>query len=117
MEFLDGTKALIKVGDERKTLGYYAELIVEKLAKQVGLEHAQNDLVVWNGKKGILSKSIIDKDEELYTLDSITKTDNRINQEEYSDIYDLYSVLQEFMDFMKKNKLSKEEIKNLFYDF
>lgn len=49
VEFLDGTKALIKVGDERKTLGYYAELIVEKLAKQVGLEHAQNDGMVKKG--------------------------------------------------------------------
>ena len=87
VEFSDSTKALIKVGDEKDTLGHYAELIVEKLANQVGLEHAENDLVICNGKKGIISKSIIEKDEIemlqdmilIATNDALKKVDKEID--------------------------------------
>lgn len=75
------TKVLIKgetILDEEKNYGIYAELIVEEIANQLGIEAAHYDLVKMidsNGNEtyGVLSVSIADpeKGQELVTLHDI----------------------------------------------
>lgn len=77
----NGKKALIKgeaILDEERNYGIYAELIVEEIAKQYGIETAYYDLVKMlddNGKEvlGVLSESVVDVDkgEQLVSLRDI----------------------------------------------
>ena len=116
VEFSDGSSALIKVENEKQTAGFYAELIVEKLAEQVGLEHAKNDLVMYNGKEGIISKSIIEENEKLYTLNSILDKKD-IEKIGLADTEDLYSVCKAFIKWMGRIGLSREKSEKMLEDF
>lgn len=76
----NGKKVLIKgetVLEEEKNYGIYAELIVEEIAKQLGIETAHYDLIKINDQEGncvsgVLSVSVLDSlEERLITLRDI----------------------------------------------
>lgn len=113
----NGRKALFKetmMIDEVPNASAYSELIVEKLAKQVGIECAHVDLVRKDGKSGILSYSILKEGEQLYSLDSFIG-ETREN-DGYIDTIDLVDMLKKTMDSMKKEGLSKQDIQNMVID-
>lgn len=40
----------------------YTELIMEELAKQVGIENAHYDVITYHGKRGVISVNVVDKE-------------------------------------------------------
>lgn len=113
----NGKKALFKetmMIDDVPNASAYSELIVEKLARQAGIECAHVDLVRKDGKSGILSYSILKEGEQLYSLDSFIG--ETCEHAEYMDIVDLVDVLKKTMDSMKKEGLSKQEVQNMVID-
>lgn len=113
----NGRKALFKetmMIDDVPNASAYSELIVEKLAKQAGIECAHCDLVRKDGKSGILSYSILKEREQLYSLDSFIG--ETCEHAEYIDIIDLVDMLKKTMDSMKKEGLSKQEVQNMVMD-
>ena len=114
----DGTKILLKSGlllDNKETASPYAELIVEELAKQVGLNCAHCDLVKFNGKKGIYSQSILKEGEQLISLNAILDIDNRV-EDSFNDITNLEDIIQSFPAFLKSEGLNKEQSYQVVYD-
>lgn len=113
-----GTQVLVKqeilLGNE-KNYGIYAELIVEEMYKQMGLETAHYDLVKINGESGLLSVNILKEGEEMYSLDSIA-VDIETN-EDYPDIVDFYDIQKGMIENFKKQGLSKDDIKEQLYAF
>lgn len=113
----NGNKALFKetmMIDDIPNASAYSELIVEKLARQAGIECAHVDLARKDGKSGILSYSILKEGEQLYSLDSFIG--ETCEHAEYMDIVDLVDMLKKTMDSMKKEGLSKQEIQNMIVD-
>ena len=61
VDFL-GTKVLLKEEvklEDKRNFGIYSELIMEELAKQMGLEAARTDLIKYNDRYGISSEMIL----------------------------------------------------------
>lgn len=124
-----GTRALIKgelIRDQEKDYGIYAELIVEEIAKRLGVETAHYDLIRINGDDGepifgVLSQSVVDvtSGEELVSLHSLirseveeesdfmdtTKYEYTVKRLEYvllKDGYDVEQVQQVISDYKKR---------------
>lgn len=123
IEFSDGNKALVKVNNlpERKTYGYYAELLGPYFTRQVGLEHARNDLVIYKGNKGILSNSILKEDEELFSLASFLDEDEEelenVDSFFSSTMTDLFTTCTKLMKKLKEEGMTKDEIWEVLRDF
>lgn len=107
---LDDCDILVKgtQDDEIETASHYADLIAAELAKQAGFKVADNDIAIYNGKKGLISRNIIkDKErEELFTLREYVgdQTDSR-----YTDCTDI-----EFVEAgLLKRNMPKEAITDM----
>lgn len=109
-----GTHVLLKENLDSTELSVYAELITTTLARQVGLESAEIDLAEYDNKRGILSKSIVKEDEELFSLQSLIGDTKTI--EDYPDITDMVEMFKKLITFLKNEGLSKEEIKRIIVD-
>lgn len=105
----NGEKALYKeevMLDDKDNGTVYAELIVEELAKQVGIETARTDLVKKNGKKGILSYSILEEGEELHSLHSLIGDTK--DSEEYFYVVDLIDMLKKTISVLGEEGNARE---------
>lgn len=114
-----GIEALIKGEcriDNKRNGGIYAELIVEELAKQVGLPSAYYDLIKIKGKYGVLSKKILQKDNnDIVTLRSLIG--NTKDLKEYPDISDYLEVEEKLYQKFQEEKITKDNIKGIIKDF
>lgn len=105
-----GEKALYKeqiMIDDKDNGMMYAELIVEELAKQAGIEVARTDIVKKDGKKGILSYSILKDGEELHSLHSLIGETK--DSTEYFDTVDLCDMLKKTIAALGKEGVSRNE--------
>lgn len=107
-----GTKALLKEEiklEGKRNFGIYSELIMEELAKQMGLEAARTDLIKYHEKYGILSEMVVDLDKEemdtIYAVVGDTSLD-----EENPDVCDFKEVEDKFIEYLKKLDMTTEEI-------
>ena len=67
-ETKDGKQYMLKTSVDRiDNYSHYAELIAMKLARQVGLGYANYDLVKYDGKVGVITESILEKEDSLVT--------------------------------------------------
>lgn len=114
-----GVKTLIKGEcdiDGKRNAGIYAELIVEELAKQVGLPSAYYDLVKIQGQYGVLSKSILKSEyDDLHTLQSFIGDTNY--NEDYPELSDYIEVEEKLYEALKDEELEKSNIKKIIKDF
>ena len=113
-----GSKVLIKeenMLEGKRNFGVYSELIMEELAKQMGLPAAKYDLIKYQGKYGILSHMINDPEKEeletVYGLIGETTTNP-----ENPDICDYIEVEQKFKKSLKSLQMTPEEIKQVIND-
>lgn len=92
----------------------YAELIMEELAKQVGLDCAHYDIINFNGKKGVISKNVLDrnKNESMYTIRSIIGEDAMPNDS--IDIAEVWNSIKKFASM--EDNISKEKAQKAFLD-
>jgi len=112
-----GNKALYKeqvMIDDKDNGMIYAELIVEELAKQAGLEVASTDMVKEDGKKGILSYSILKDSEELHSIHSLIGETK--DSAEYFDTVDLCDMLKKTIAALGKEGLSREDATDIITD-
>lgn len=110
----DGRKFLLKLDDnvlDNQTGLCYSELIVDELAKQVGIDTAFYDIVKKDGKVGVISEKIISDDEELITLEDIINGAGDVSSEGYTDLTDLLEVFRGMIYGMKDANMEKEDIK------
>lgn len=93
--------------DSEKSAGYaYAELIIEELAKQVGLEAAFYDLARYGDELGIITKNIIENDnQEMVSLCSILEEDK--------DSEDTEELLNNMIEALEHQEIHKEDIEKM----
>ena len=118
VKFSDGRIFLLKeeniITDERNA-SVYAELIVEELAKQAGIETAHYDLYKKDGKYGVLSEYCLKDNEEMFSLDSLI---GKGADSEYSvENVDSMKLQENMIEFLKNEGLTKEQIVPLIIDF
>ena len=112
----DGQKYLVKTNAESVDGGQcyleYAEMICMQLAKKVGIEYADYDLIKVDGEPGVITKCMTNDDEELITLDMLNngtyEHPDCLNVVEYVDVR---NNLNE--NLMALGTLSKDEIKQI----
>lgn len=116
---ISGIKTLIKGEckiDEKRNAGIYAELIVEELAKQAGIPSAYYDLVKIQGQYGVLSRSILqNNDDDLHTLQSLIGNTNF--NEEYPEISDYLEVEEKLFTALEQEEIEKANIRKIIKDF
>lgn len=114
-----GERALIKSEckiDGKRNAGIFSELIVEELAKQVGIESAYYDLIKIKGEYGVLSKNMLQGDkDDLHTLQSFIG--NTTLCEEYPELSDYVEVEERLYKALKKEEIEKGNIKKIIKDF
>lgn len=65
-ETKDGKQYMLKTSVDRiDNYSHYAELIAMKLARQIGLGYANYDLVKYDGKVGVITESILEKEDDV----------------------------------------------------
>ena len=122
----NGQKALIKgeaiLGDE-KNYGIYAELIVEEIARQLGVETAHYDLVKildegGNEVYGVLSKSVVDTDkgEQLISLRDIIG-DEPIGEGDFIDTTSLDFTVDKLRENLLLDGYSEEDVEKLIIEY
>ena len=122
----NGTKAIIKgesLFEGEKNYGIYAELIVEELAKKMGIPAAHYDLVKiqdenGNVVPGVLSVSMVDrdKDERLESLHAIIG-DQPNNPKQQSDTTGFEFSVDQLRTNLLKQGFEEDEIENLILDY
>ena len=125
MDF-NGKKALIKgetILDEERNYGIYAELIVEEIAKQLGIETAHYDLVKMldeggNEVYGVLSESVVDTDkgEQLVSLRDIIG-DEPIDEGDFIDTTSLDFTVEKLRENLHLDGYPEEEVEKLIIDY
>ena len=121
-----GTKAIIKgeaLFEGEKNYGIYAELIIEELAKKMGIPAAHYDLVKiqdenGNVVPGVLSVSMVDRDKEerLESLHAIIG-DEPDNPKQQGDTTGFEFTINELRNNLQKQGFNEEEIENLILDY
>lgn len=121
-----GKKALIKGEaklENERNYGIYAELIVEELAKKLGIPTAHYDLVKIvdeEGKEvlGVLSESIIDhgKGESLSSLQSLIGNEPE-EDEIFPDVTSLYFTLDALSDRLYADGYAESQIERILTDY
>lgn len=121
-----GKKALIKgetILDEERNYGIYAELIVEEIAKQLGVETAHYDLVKMLGEDGqeiygVLSESVIDTDkgEQLISLRDIIG-DQPIEESDFIDTTSYDFTVDKLRENLILDGYSEEDVEKLIIDY
>lgn len=120
-----GKKVLIKgetILDQEKNYGLYAELIVEEIAKQLGIETAHYDLIKindQNGKSvmGVLSESVVDyKTEQLITLRDIIG-DEPQEEGDFADTTTYQFTVDKLRENLLESGYSKENVDEIVSDY
>lgn len=129
---LAGKKVLLRGQPEDiENYSMYAELIIEEIAKELGIENAHYDLIKTkdnNGKEitGVLSVAIMDMDkEELISLHDLVGDEENTLQKEITEIDELDDMCVTNYDFtieklaerLTKGGYSEEEIRKLMLDY
>lgn len=124
----NGKKALIR-GEAVKNYSVYAELIIEEIAKQLGIETAHYDLVKTKDEDGnyiygVLSESIIDFDkEELITLHDLIGDEPEYEDEdalealEYEDVTTYTFTINKIRERLEKAGYDEQSIDKLLEDY
>lgn len=112
--FLIGEKQFLYKGVEChkvESAGYaYAELIIEELAKKVGINVAFYDLAKFGEEKGVITQNVVEHDgQELISLCSILREDKDSN-----DIEELMENMQSALEFQNIPNDEIERIKSEF---
>lgn len=120
------TKVLIKgeaILDEARNYGIYAELIVEELAKKLGIPAAHYDLIKMldeNGNEvlGVLSESIVDrdKDEQLVSLASLIG-DEFSASDKFTDFTSYEFTVDKLREKLLADGYDEEMVENLIIDY
>ena len=118
VKFGDGRVFLLKeenILDEERNATVYAELIVEELAKQAGIEAAHYDLYKKDGKYGVLSEYCLKENEEMYSLESLIgmNTESEFDFEKT----DVIALQENMMEFLKNEGLTKQQIRKMLINF
>ncbi len=118
---LSDSRVLLKtenenIDDGKHTGSIYAELIVSKLAKQAGLDFAHSDIIIYKGKKGILSRDVKKKGESFKTLRDYIGDDDKVVPG-YDDKTDIEFVYDNFFKALKQSGISNENIKSVITNF
>ena len=120
IDFDDETRALLKTENESLLEGengaLYADLIISKLAKQAGFESAHQDLIIYKGKKGILSKDVKQKGESFRTLRDYIG-DDPLSSRGYEDTTDLEYVHDKLFNALSDSDISTQNIKDIINRF
>lgn len=114
--FLDDTEVLVRsenLDECAKDYTIYAELLVEELAKQVGIDCAHYDAMKYNGKSGVISKNVLDKkkDEGMFDFRSISS--KKLVPNDLVDIVDIFSAIE---NLAKTEDISKDLAKKAYFD-
>lgn len=122
----NGTKAIIKgeaLFEGEKNYGIYAELIVEEIAKKMGIPAAHYDLVKMldeNGNvvPGVLSVSVVDRDkgEHLESLHAIIG-DEPPNSRQQDDTTGFEYTVNKLREVLLAEGYSEETVENLIVDY
>lgn len=124
----NGKKVLIR-GEVIKNYSVYAELIVEEIANQLGIETAHYDLIKFKDEErkyiyGVLSESIIDFDkEELITLHDLIGDDLGYEDEdimesiEYEESIRYTFTVDKLRERFTKAGYLEEDIENLIREY
>lgn len=114
----DDTSFLVKADffDKEDSSNYalYSELVIEELAKQVGQECAHCDLIMLNGKKGVLSQNILKENEELVSFRELIGDSQ--DEDEFETTTSLEFVFSRLIEVCKNLNLTKNEIRNILLD-
>ena len=113
IDFL-GTQVLIKeenILEADRNFGVYSELIMEELAKQMGLSAARYDLIKYNGKYGILSESMVKNKETFETTYGIIGETSI--SEENPDITDYEEIESKLIKTLFLLGHTEKEVENL----
>lgn len=96
----------------------YAELIFEELAKQVGIQSAHYDLITYKGKRGVLSQSVVEKDETLVHIKDLLDCYKRDHDDKDDLNIHVEDAIKTFHTFYEtENGFSKEDFKKISNDF
>lgn len=122
----NGKKALIKgeaILEDERNYGIYAELIVEEIARQLGVETAHYDLIKTldedgNEVYGVLSESVVDVDkgEQLISLRDIIG-DEPIGEGDFVDTTSLDFTVDKLRENLMLDGYSKEDVEKLIVDY
>ncbi len=122
----NGQKALIKgetILDKERNYGIYAELIVEEIAKQVGIKTAHYDLIKMldeNGQEsyGVLSESVVDTDrgEQLVSLRDMIG-DEPVENGDFIDTTSLDFTLDKLEENLQLDGYANEDIDNVVKEY
>lgn len=122
----NGQKALIKgeaILQDERNYGIYAELIVEEIAKQLGVETAHYDLIKTideggNEVYGVLSESVVDVDkgEQLISLRDIIG-DEPIGEGDFVDTTSLDFTIDKLRENLMLDGYSEEDVEKLIVDY
>ena len=122
----NGTKAIIKgeaLFEGEKNYGIYAELIIEELAKKMGIPAAHYDLVKISDENGnivpgVLSVSMVDrdKDERLESLHAIIG-DEPENPKQQNDTTSFEFSINKLRENLLKQGFEEDEISKLIIDY
>ena len=122
----NGKRVLIKgeaILDEQRNYGIYAELIVEEIAKELGIETAHYDLIKISGDEGktiygVLTECMVDleKGERLESLNSIIGEDT-VERSDYPDITDYYFTEEKLREQLKLDGIEEQEIEQLISEY
>lgn len=124
----NGKKVLIR-GEVIKNYSVYAELIVEEIANQLGIDTAHYDLIKLKDEEGkniygVLSESIIDFDkEELITLHDLIGDESEYEDEdimeaiEYEETIRYTFTVDKLRERFTKAGYSEDDIENLIREY
>lgn len=122
----NGQKALIR-GEAIQNYSIYAELIVEEIAKQLGIETAHYDLIKVKDEEGketlgVLSESIIDfEEEELITLHDLIgdeiEYDDMMESIEYEGATKYTYTIDKLRERFTKAGYDEENIENIIKEY
>lgn len=123
----NGTKALIKgqANVIENNYFYYAELIVEEIAKQLGIETAHYDLIklkLEDGHEilGVLSESMIDSDKEhLITLHDLIGDEPETDyiDDDYIEVTNYNFTIENLKKVLQNGIYDEETINNLITEY
>lgn len=110
-----GEKVLVKAErmlEGERNFGIYSELIMEELAKQMGLESARYDLIKYQGSFGVLSHMMVNPEIEQFDTVYALIGDTEINPEN-PDISDYIEVERKLKKALGELEMNPKEIKEV----
>ena len=102
---------MLKTNTDYNENAAYSELISCELANQSGIETAEYDMVMINGKKGIITKNMCKPGEELVSINELIGS-GEVN-EDYPDSTDIYYVFDALEEKFLEMEMTIEAINKL----